>query len=76
MPTDSTFLEETEEVLKIDSYLRRKGGTVHTEKIEEIKVRKSRELVERRDRVKFLVTQAMRNAEIFVNSQKIDVKEK
>lgn len=76
LPNDASFLDEMEEVLKIDSYLRRKGGTSLTDKIEEIKTRKSRELVERKDRVKSLLTEALKNADLYVNSQRIDIKEK
>lgn len=76
LPNDTTFLDEMEEVLRIDSYLRRKGGTSLTDKIEEIKTRKSRELVERKDRVKTLLTEALKSAEIYANAQRLDIKEK
>jgi hypothetical protein len=76
LPVDTTFLEEMEEVLKIQTYLLRKGGTTSTQEIEEIKARKSREATERKDRVKTLLIEALREAEIFVNLQKLDIKEK
>lgn len=76
LPNDTTFLDEMEEILKIDTYLRRKGGTSLTEKIEEIKIRKSKERVERKERVKSLLIEAIKNADIYVNSQKLDIKEK
>jgi hypothetical protein len=76
LPNDTAFLDEMEEVLKIDTYLRRKGGTSLNEKIEEIKARKSRELVERKERVKFLLTEAIKNADLYANSQRLDIKEK
>ncbi|WP_352404960.1 BREX system P-loop protein BrxC, partial [Sporanaerobacter acetigenes] len=41
LPMDTTFLEEMEEVLKIQTYLLRKGGVSSTSEIEEIKIRKS-----------------------------------
>ncbi len=76
LPNDTTFLDEMEEVLKIETFLRRKGGTSLTQKIEEIKDRKRRELVERKERVKFLLTEAIRNADMYANSQRLEVKEK
>jgi hypothetical protein len=76
LPNDTTFLEEMEEVLKIETFLRRKGGTSLTQKIEEIKDRKRRELVERKERVKFLLTEAIKNGDMYANSQRLEVKEK
>ncbi|WP_066638545.1 BREX system P-loop protein BrxC [Desulfolucanica intricata] len=76
LPMDTTFLEEMEEVLKIQTYLLRKGGTSSTEELEEIKIRKSREASERKKRVKTLLIDALSEAEIFVNIQRLDIKEK
>ena len=76
LPSDITFLEEMEEVLKIQTYLLRKGGTSATQEIEDIKVRKSREVTERKERVKTLLIEALKEADLFVNSQKLDIKDK
>lgn len=76
LPMDTTFLEEMEEVLKIQTYLLRKGGTTSTSEIEEIKIRKSREVAERKERVKTLVIEALKGADIYANSQKLDIKSK
>lgn len=76
LPNDTSFLDEMEEVLKIDTYLHRKGGTSLTEKIEEIKDRKGRESIERKARIKSLLFEAIRNADIYANSQKLDIKAK
>ena len=76
LPNDPTFLDEMEEVLKIETFLRRKGGTSLTQKIEEIKDRKRRELVERKDRVKRLLTEAIENADMYTNSQRLEIKRK
>ena len=73
LPMDTTFLEEMEEVLKIQTYLLRKGGTTSTSEIEEIKIRKSREMSERKERVKSLLIEALKNADIFANLQKLDI---
>lgn len=76
LPMDTTFLEEMEQVLKIQTFLLRKGGTSSTSEIEEIKTRKSREAAERKERVQTLLVEALKEAEIFVNAQKLDIKAK
>lgn len=76
LPNDATFLEEMEEILKIQAYLRVKSGTASTQAIEDIKTRKSREVSERKDRVKTLLIEGLKTAEIFTNSQLLDIKEK
>lgn len=76
LPNDATFLEEMEEILKIQAYLRVKSGTASTQIIEDIKTRKSREVSERKDRVKTLLIEGLKNAEIFVNAVLLDIKEK
>ena len=65
-----------EEILKIQAYLRVKSGTASTQIIEDIKTRKSREVSERKDRVKTLLIEGLKNAEIFVNAVLLDIKEK
>lgn len=74
LPMDTTFLEEMEEVLKIQTYLLRKGGSSSTSEIEEIKIRKSREVAERKERVTNLLIEALKVAELYANSQKLDIK--
>lgn len=76
LPADMTFLNEIEEVLKIQTFLRQKGGSTSTQTIEEIKNRKSAEVGERKGRIKNLVIEALKTAEIYVNSQKLDIREK
>ncbi|WP_406543160.1 BREX system P-loop protein BrxC [Clostridium ljungdahlii] len=67
LPNDTTFLEEMEEILKIQAYLRVKSGTASTQVIEDIKTRKSREVSERKDRVKNLLIEGLKTAEMFAN---------
>ncbi len=76
LPDDTTFLEEMEEILKIQTYMLRKGGTKSTSEIEEIKIRKGREVVERKERVRSLLMEALKSADIYANSQKLDIKVK
>lgn len=75
-PGDTTFLEEMEEVLRIQAYLRIKSGTASSQIIEDIKTRKSREVTERKERVKIFLLEGLKHAEIFVNSGLLDIKEK
>lgn len=76
LPMDTTFLEEMEEILKIQTYMLRKGGTKSTSEIEEIKIRKGREVTERKERVRNLLIDALKSADVFANSQKLDIKSK
>ncbi|MGM7634990.1 BREX system P-loop protein BrxC [Bacillus sp. Hm123] len=76
LPHDTSYLDEMTEILKIQAYLKIKSGTAVSQAIEDIKVRKSREVTERKERVRTYVTEALKQADIFVNSQLLDVKEK
>jgi len=76
LPTDTTFLDEMEEILKIKTYLLQKGGANSTSIIEEIKIRKSRELADREERVNSLLIEALKNADIYANLQRLDIKSK
>ena len=73
---DINYLDEIENVLKIDTYLRVKGGIKSTIAIEDIKTKKSRERGERLKRAKFLIEEALKSAEIYVNGSLLDIKEK
>jgi ABC-type molybdenum transport system ATPase subunit/photorepair protein PhrA len=76
LPSETSVLEEMEDILKIQTYLLRKGGTSSTEVIEEIKARKSREVAERKERVKGLLVEALKEAALYVSMQKLDIKSK
>ncbi|WP_434293324.1 BREX system P-loop protein BrxC [Clostridium botulinum] len=73
---DINYLEEIENVLKIDAYLRVKGGSKSSTAIEDIKAKKSREREDRLKRAKFLIEEALRTAEVYVNGSLLDIKEK
>ena len=70
------FLDEIRDVLKIDAYLRLKGSTKATASIENIKAKKSGEREDRLKRAKFLIEEAIKTAEIYVNGSLLDIKEK
>lgn len=73
---DVNYLEEIENALKIDAYLRLRGGVKSTTSIEDIKSKKGREREERITRAKFLIEGSLRTAEVYVNGSLLDIKEK
>ena len=73
---DVNYLEEIENVLKIDAYIRLKSGTKSSVAIEDIKTKKIRERDDRIKRAKFLLEEAIRTAEIYVNGTLLDIREK
>src|SRR5699024_504060 len=76
LPQDTSYLEEMTEILKIQSYLKVKSGTSVSQAVEDIKTRKSREVSDRWDRITTYLTEALKSAEIFVNSQQMDINKK
>ncbi|NMA73232.1 MAG: BREX system P-loop protein BrxC [Bacteroidales bacterium] len=76
LPADTSYLEEMEEILKIQAYLKLKSGTSASQVIEDIKLKKAREVTERRERVTTFVKEALKDAEIYVNSQILDIQKK
>ncbi|WP_088049429.1 BREX system P-loop protein BrxC [Virgibacillus dakarensis] len=76
LPADTSYLEEMEEILKIQAYLKIKSGTAVSQAVEDIKTRKSREVSERRERITTYVTEALKHADIFVNSQQLSINKK
>ncbi|WP_300382646.1 BREX system P-loop protein BrxC, partial [Clostridium sp.] len=73
---DVNYLDEIENVLKIDTYLRLKAGTKSTTSIEDIKSKKGREKEERIKRATFLIEESLRTGEVYVNGSLLDIKEK
>lgn len=73
---DARYIEELEYVLQIDSYLRLKSGTKVTQSIEDIKTKKSREREERLARATRLISDAIEEADIYINGTIADIKAK
>lgn len=71
---DTYALGEMEEIYKIQTYLTRRGGSSDTPEIEDIKGRKGRELTERKERVTELLKAALKDADFYANSQKINLR--
>lgn len=77
LPVHQTaYLEEMVEVLKIQAYIRRKSGSELSEAIEEIKLKKGKEADERKGRVKTYLIEALEQADIYANGQKLDIRAK
>lgn len=76
LPADTSYLDEMEQILKIQAYLKLRSGSSVSQTIEDIKTRKGREVTERKERVSSYLKEALKVAEMYVNSQHLDVKEK
>ena len=72
---DSRYIEELEYVLQIDSYLRLKSGAKATQSIEDIKTKKAREREERLARATRLISDAIEEADIYINGTIFEIKD-
>ncbi|MCL1842194.1 MAG: BREX system P-loop protein BrxC, partial [Defluviitaleaceae bacterium] len=73
---DTEFLEEMEQTLQIEAFLRKNTGKTATDAVEDIKTTKNREMQQRIARCKNLIIEALKKAGIYVNSLKLDIREK
>jgi len=76
LPPSLGFMDEMEQALQIETYLRRNTGRANTQAIEEIVAAKNREARQRKDRCHDLLAEALKLADIYANSQKQDIREK
>lgn len=76
LSNDTTFLEEIEESLKIEKYMRLNSGSRSNATIEAIKIRKGEEKNERRERSNLILRENIKSAEIYVNGNLLEIKEK
>lgn len=72
----TAYIEEMVEILKIQAYIRRKSGVELSDALEEIKMRKAKEVEERKQRVTAYLIDALQQADIYVNGQKLDIQSK
>lgn len=72
LPDDKAFMDEIRNVLKIEKYLRLNTTNAIT-KFEQIKEAKRSEMRERSDHARIYLEQSLKNAEIFVNGDKLQV---
>lgn len=76
LPDDIAFIEEMEQSLQIDTYMRRTSGKSATDTVEDIKTTKIREGKQRVERCRELIIEALQKAAIYVNGNRLDIKEK
>lgn len=76
LPSDMSFIDEMEQALQIETYIRRNAGKVSTDVVEDIKTTKTREGKQRADRSRELIFEALKKAELYANGNKLDIKEK
>lgn len=76
LPSDIGFIEEMKQSLQIETYIRRNSGKISTDTVEDIKTTKSREGKQRADRCREMIIDALKKADIYVNGNRLDIKEK
>lgn len=76
LANDTTFLEEIESSLKIERYMRLNSALKSNSNIEAIKLVKAGEKNERRERANLLLRELIRTSDIYVNNEKLEIKEK
>lgn len=74
MPDETDFLNELEQSLRIDKYLRKRSGKTESDTIEDIISRIQRERNQRQERVKYLLTDSLGRAKVFARNQLLDIK--
>ena len=74
LPPDPDFWYEMEEVLKIENYRTKTASISLPEAIRAIIDNKTRELKTKKERVKILLITAITEADIYINSQKVEIK--
>ncbi len=75
LPNDSTFLSELRSALKIEKYLRLTTSGTLT-KFEQIKAAKREEMRARNGNAKLFLIESMKNADIYVNGDKVQIASK
>jgi hypothetical protein len=72
LPNDAAFLEEVRSALKIEKYLRTAASGALT-KFQQIKDAKNIEMNERSGRAKLFLTESLKQAQIYVNGDKVQI---
>jgi len=70
------YIEEIENILKIEGYIRLKGTLISTIHMEDIKIKKTKERELRLKRAKFLIEEALRWSDIYVSGSLLNIKVK
>ncbi len=72
LPADTTFLDEITESLKINKFLTKQSSGL-PKSFDSIKRAKQDELIEKKERIKIFIEEALKNAEIYVNGDKAKI---
>lgn len=72
LPSDTTFLDEITESLKINKFITKQSIGL-PKSFESIKRAKQDELIEKKDRIKIYIEEALKNADIYVNGDKANI---
>lgn len=75
LTTDLTFLEEIEELLKINKYLT-KRSTELSQRSQTILLAKQEEMSLKRERIRLFLEEALKHADIYVKGDRVAIKEK
>ena len=72
LPQDTTFLDEITESLKINKFITKQGVGL-PKSFDSIKRAKQDELIEKKERIRIFIEEALKNAEIYVNGDKANI---
>lgn len=72
LPNDSTFLDEIAENIKITKFLNKNSGSA-AKNYDSIRRAKEDERLEAKDRIKIYIEDALKNADIYVNGDKVNI---
>jgi len=76
LPSNTDFIEELKQSMQIDEFVRRGKDRTFTDTAETIVATKRKEGTQRLERCKDMVIEALKKADIFVNGNKLNIKEK
>ena len=76
LPDDVSFMEEISIAKKIINFFQYDSSARSLSNYDEIRVRKSREMKEHNERAKTYLQEALKEAEIYINGNKAEIKEK
>jgi len=75
LPNDATFLDEITEMLKIGKFITKQGVSL-AKTFENIKRAKEDERIEKKQRIRIFIEDAIKNADIYVNGDKANIASK
>ena len=76
LPDDDSFMEEISIAKKINNFFQYNSSARSLTNFDEIRGRKSREMKEHNDRAKTYLQEALKEADIYINGSKTEIKEK